>query len=338
MLNELKEFEAYVKTPKSLSPRVMPLMLTDHFSEKDEYLIGIEEIMTVIARGYLFSKGHQVYNQEGQVNEKLIEDAIELLHRWTGFSDTKYMQRTKNTQLEAWMKSNSVTDGWLKKYWVFQFQNYEVKKNSKITKKALEKKIEERWNALENKWNYSLNSTMDYAAAKITYRNIIANALEMGSLKNRYLVVKRSEEQVGKKFKTSERKPFRYLTDKSGRAGTTDMKIIKVITTYLLNKEKHPMGQNEIWIKSSELSRWYGQDDGKNGLRSWYPENVTSKGEDVYTFKNIQRKYTKVIINQEYLKEYDFHIIDPKDAKLYQGTHWILEDCGHGLENCWNIK
>ena len=31
MLNELKEFEAYVKTPKSLSPRVMPLMLTDDF-------------------------------------------------------------------------------------------------------------------------------------------------------------------------------------------------------------------------------------------------------------------------------------------------------------------
>ena len=107
MLNELREFETYVENPLSLTPRVMPYMLTEHFSEKAPYLNGLEDIMTIIARGYLFSKGHKVYDAENRINEELIEDAIELLHRWTGFSDTKYRMRTDNPQLTKWMKKHS---------------------------------------------------------------------------------------------------------------------------------------------------------------------------------------------------------------------------------------
>ena len=336
MLNEFREFEAYVENPQSLTPRVMPHMLTEHFSEKYPYLNGLEEIMTVIARRYLFSEEHQVYGVENQLNEKLIEDTKELLHRWTGFSDTKYRKRTDNPQLEKWMKVHSVTDSWLKQYLAFQFQEY--KKKSKKTKEELDKMTDERWNKLEGKWNYSLNSPMDYEAVKITYNNVIANALEKGPLRNRYLVVKRCEEEVGKKFDTEKRKPFAYLTDKSGRQGTSDVKIIKIIAAYLINREIHPAGQSEIWIKSSDLSRWYAQDDSKNGAGAWYPDNVTWNKKEVYTFKRFQRKYTKVIINQEYLKEYDFRVVDSVEAKLYKGTHWILEDLGHGLKECWDIK
>lgn len=337
MLNEFKEFEAYVTKPESPTPRVQPLMLTDYFSEKN-YLIGIEEIMTIITRGYLFSKEHQIYSGDGQINENVIEDAIELLHRWTGFSDSKYRKRTENAHLDKWMKKHSVKEGWLKKYWMFHFLAVEGKKQSKLTKKALVEKGEERWRKLEEKWTYSLNSSMDYSAVKITYKNVIANALEKGSLRNRYFVIKRREDQIGKKFKKSESKPFSYLTDKSGRQGTSDTKIIKIVATYLMNKENHPDGQNEIWIKSSDLSRWYAQDDAKNGLKSWYPKNVTWKGKPVYTFKNLFRRYTKVVVDQEYIREYDYHIIDSKDAELYRDTHWILEDAGHGLNACWIIK
>lgn len=354
MLNELREFETYVENPLSLTPRVMPYMLTEHFSEKAPYLNGLEDIMTIIARGYLFSKGHKVYDAENRINEELIENAIELLHRWTGFSDTKYRMRTDNPQLTKWMKKHSVTDSWLKQYWMYQFQEYKKKSkksnkteklvkssDSEDSKKAQDKLDEltnERWDELERKWNYSLNSSMDYSAVKITYKNVIANALEKGPLRNRYLVFKRNEKQVGKKFKKSESKPFAYLTDKSGRQGTSDIKIIKIIAAYLINEENHPVGQSEIWIKSSDLSRWYAQDDSKNGAGSWYPDNVNWKGQEVYTFKRFLRKYTKVIIKPEYLKEYDFQVIDPADAKKYQGTHWILEDLGHGLKGCWDIK
>lgn len=349
MLNELKEFEAYVTNPTSSTPRVMPKMLTDHFSEKDEYLIGIEEIMTVIARRYLFSEAHQVYDQDGKLNKKVIEDAIELLHRWTGFSLTEDRKRTENPEnpdLEKWMKEHCVEAGWLKIYWTYHFQEFiknkeEEKKLAEVTEER-EKKLaeitEKRWNKLEKKWNSRFNSPMDYAAVRITYKNVIANALEMGPLRNRYLVVKRSDEQDGKKFRKSDKKPFRYLTDKSSRKGTSDTKIIKVIATYLINKENHPANQNEIWIKSADLSRWYAQDDTNNGAESWYPKNVTWNGENVYFFKRLQKKYTKVIINQEYMKAYDFNIIEPKEEEKYQGKYWILEDCGHGLENCWNIK
>lgn len=338
MLNEFKEFEAYVTNPESSNPRVQPLMLTDHFDEEGKYLIGIEEIMTVIVRGYLLSKGHKIYSKDGQLNEKLIEETQELLHRWTGFSDSKYRTRTKNARLDKWMQENAVEDGWLKKYWMFQFLAFEKKKKSKKTQDEIVKKAEERWEKLEEKWNYSFNSPMDYSAAMITYRNVIANALEKGPLKNRYLVVKKSVEKTDDDKKSKKEAWYKYLTDKSSRHEESYMKIMKIIATYLINKENHPVGQNEIWIKSSDLSRWYALDDAKNGLKSWYPLNVTWNGHPIYTIKRFRAKYTKVIVNQEYLEKYDFRIIDPKDAGKYRETHLVLEDIGHGMKNCWNIK
>lgn len=66
MLNEILEFEAYVKSPESEKPRIQPKLLTNNFSE-DGNLFGIERILIVIARGYIFSKCHQneIYNSDG---------------------------------------------------------------------------------------------------------------------------------------------------------------------------------------------------------------------------------------------------------------------------------
>lgn len=324
MLNEFLEFKAYVMNPESATPRVQPYLLTQHFHD-DNYLIGIEEIMTVIARAFIYSEGQKIYGKSGEVNEKLIHDTIELLHRWTGFSDTEERKRTKNTRLDEWMKEHSVEDGWLKRYWLFQF-------DAKGGKKA------ERWDELQKKWNKSLNSPMDYSSSKITYKNVIANALEKGPLRNRYLVVKKSEEQVGKKIKAKDNKRFKYLTDESHRQETSDMKIMKVIAAYLIHQEYHPEGQKEVWIKNSELSRWYALDDGKNGKEAWYPTDAFWNGKPIYTHHNLKGSYTKVVVDQDYLLKYDFHIIDIEDADQYKDTHWILEDLGHGLKNCWGIK
>lgn len=53
MLNEILEFEAYVKSPESEKPRIQPKLLTNNFNE-DGNLFGIERILIVIARGYIF--------------------------------------------------------------------------------------------------------------------------------------------------------------------------------------------------------------------------------------------------------------------------------------------
>lgn len=44
MLNEMLEFEAYVKSPESEKPRIQPKLLTNNFSE-DGNLFGIERIL-----------------------------------------------------------------------------------------------------------------------------------------------------------------------------------------------------------------------------------------------------------------------------------------------------
>ena len=332
MLNEFLEFEAYVTNPESESPRVQPFMLTEHFDEEN-YLNGIEEIMTVIARAYLYSDNRKIYDKSGRVNEKLIHDAIELLHRWTGFSDSDIRKQSKNSKLDKWMQENSFVDGWLKMYWMFQFGNKIVKKNPKLKEEK-----EKRWKQLEKKWNERFNSPMDYQAGRITYKNVIANALELGPLRNRYLVVKKGSEQLGQKVKANDDKRFKYLSDKSRRQTATDMKFMKVIATYLIHQEQHPIGQKEVWIKNSDLSRWDALDDSNNGSVTWYPEDVLWNGIPIYTRSSLRGSCIKVKVNPDYLQKFDFHIIEPENVEQYKNTHWVLEDLGHGLKDCWGIK
>ena len=332
MLNEFLEFKAYVTEPQSKTPRVQPNFFTDFFCDQNN-LIGIEEIMTVIARGFIYSKDKYVYDEFDRVDEKTVDDAMELLHRWTGFSDYENRKRTDNSDLDKWMKKNSVVDGWLKIYWLFWF---DAKKGK--DKKLSEEEKNKEWNKLEKKWNKRFNSPMDYYAGRITYKNVIANALEKGPLRNRYLVVKKSTDQVGKKVKKSDDEKFKYLIDRFGQQITTDMKIMKIICAYLIFREFHPKGQKEVWIKSSELSRWYALDDGKKGSAKWYPECAIWNEKPIYVLNKVKGNHTKLIVDSEYLKTFDIRIVDSKDAYQYKDTHWVLEDLGHGLKECWNIK
>lgn len=54
MLNEKAEFEAYITNPESSSPRIQPKLLTGNFST-DCGLYGIEQILVVLARGYILT-------------------------------------------------------------------------------------------------------------------------------------------------------------------------------------------------------------------------------------------------------------------------------------------
>lgn len=240
------------------------------------------------------------------------------------------MSRTKNPVLDQWITEHFFVDGWLKQYWMYQLNNAQ----SELTPEERDN----RWKKLEKQWNERFNSSFDYYSYRITYKNVIANALEAGPLKNRYLVVKKDELQLGKKVKEKDKKRFDYLYQSTKNTPVdTKMKIIKLIAAYLIRQENHPEGQKEVWIKNSELANWYGLDDGKNGNITWYPKRLSWNGKSIYTRKIIKGSYSKVIINPDYLKKFDFHIIEVTDAAEYRDTHWILEDKGHGLSDCWNI-
>ena len=97
MLNEYKEFESYVSNPTSKNPRIQPKLFTGLFDDEC-YLIGIEQIMTVIARNYIFSNKDE--KTKDFVDEQTRNEAIEILHRWTGFSDIEERSRTENVILD----------------------------------------------------------------------------------------------------------------------------------------------------------------------------------------------------------------------------------------------
>ena len=325
MLNELLEFKAYVTDPESETPRVQPYLLTDYFDESAN-LIGIEHIMTMIARAFIFSNKKTVLDEV--ISQEVVDDTIELLHRWTGFEEDNKIERSPNARVDKWMKKNSVVDGWLKKFWMFQAKKGKVSSEEKAI-------VDKLWDTLEKKWNERLNSGFDYSANMITYNNIIANALEIGPLKNRYFIVKKDSQSSKKTVK--ENNKFKYLTDKSRRHEASYMKIMKIIAAYLLNLRYHPEGQKEVWIKNVELANWYGLDDGKNGSETFYPKNVTWNEKHIYITRKLIGNYTKLLVDQEYLNEFDFQIIDAKDADKYKETHWVLEDLGHKLVGCWGI-
>ena len=113
MLNEILEFEAYVKSPESEKPRIQPKLLTNNFNE-DGNLFGIERILIVIARGYIFSKCHQneIYNSDGMVNNELLNDTRVILQRWCGLILMNLVYRLTGRVFQIGLKNiQKRTDG-----------------------------------------------------------------------------------------------------------------------------------------------------------------------------------------------------------------------------------
>ncbi|MBQ3035690.1 MAG: hypothetical protein IJD31_02050 [Lachnospiraceae bacterium] len=332
MLNEVLEFKAYVTNPESDNPRIKPKMLTNSFSDTYE-LNGLERILTTVAREFLFSyfadKKNELISEPG---EHMIETVTYILRKWCGFNNPKVENRDdfkektiiptvqSNAAVQKWFDDYPEADGWLRKYWIYHFK----KKN-----KSKDIKPEQLWNRVEEERSGSLESPNDFRAKKITYKNVIANALEMGPLNNRYLVFKKD-----KKTETvEEKKRFDYLFEVAEDANkpnfNTKQKFLKSIAAYLIFREYHPKGQQEILIRHGQLMNWYGDDDAGYDMDEchtrfrWKGKAIISRGTTIYGSK-------KLIVAPEYLEVFDYQLINESQIEEYWEKYWILEDGGHG--------
>lgn len=210
MLNERAEFEAYITNPESSSPRIQPKLLTGNFST-DCGLYGIEQILVVLARGYIFDtyREDEIYS-DGFVRPELLSDAKLFLQRWLGFhfdhADSPESNPTSRRQTSNGTDYFRVADGWFKKYWMAHCE-----KNEK------EKEI--LWKNLESKWTETL-SVNDYRENQITLNSVIAQALNRGSLKEQYLIFRKDPSGTPVKNK---KERFSYLY--SLKAGNESMKL-----------------------------------------------------------------------------------------------------------------
>lgn len=325
MLNEKLEFEAYVTDPESDTPRIQRYLLIGKFS-KEGNLYGLETILTVIARGFLYAKAGNddpAVAGEGPYSEEMIHAAIRVLARWCGFSSGEEKEADQqNSCLQTWFEKYPEADGWLEKYW----KHYCKSKHS-----------EELWKEYEEKWKRSLNSG-DYRFNKISYQNVIANALEMGPLRIRYLVFKKDENAVEERKKPDIHYLYEIQEGERSPQKSTITKFLKNIAAFLILQTYHPENQKEVLLDRRRLLNWYGQDDQKNDTSIWYLSHFLWHGDPIFwrsdTWMNLN--FIKFGVNPEYLKHFDFKLIEPKSEdelktyiKEYGDRYWILKDTGH---------
>lgn len=325
MINELLEFESYITSPTSDTPRLQSKMLTDNFSSTGN-LYGLEHIFTTIARGFIFGDFYDtgMQSKDIMVNDALIATVGNILFSWLGFECVKDYIGDANA-INKWNKKYPQADGWLKKY-------YEKHCDKKDKAKRFAK--------IEEKWTESLQG-FDYRLNVVSINNIIANAIELGPLREQYMVIKKDSALV-KSAKLKDRFQYLFSLDESNEGAKPQEKtverFIKNIAAYLYFMGNHPKGQKYVLLDRIQLLCWYGLDDNKNEADSWYFKRfLFDKGykkEPIMTALSYDRgwNFIKYMIDNDFIAKYDIKLIDAeKKESVDKEKYWIIKDNGHGV-------
>lgn len=319
MINELIEFKSYITTPTSDAPRLQPKMLTDDFGSTSN-LYGLEHILTIIARGFIFGN---FFDADGMISDKLITTVENVIFSWLGFECAKKYEGDVDA-IEKWNKKYPQADGWLKKYYV----------------KHCPKKDKENWAKIEKeRTKYLLGG--DYRLGAVSINNIIANALELGPLKEQCMIIKKSSASVKSK-KLKDRFQYLFCLDDGNKAAKPQKKTVerflKNIAAYLYLKENHPVGQKFVLLDRIQLLCWYGLDDNKNEADSWYFKRfLFDKGnskEPIMTATSGDRgwNFIKLMIDNDFIEKYDISLIDATAIdSVDRDEYFIIKDNGHGV-------
>ena len=325
MLNEILEFESYIKTPTSDNHRLQPKMLTDDFGSAGN-LYGLEHILTTIARGFIFGNFYDTdkVSDDGMISNNLIATVDNILFSWLGFECAKDYVGDADA-INKWNKKYPQADGWLKNYY-----------EKHCTKKDKAK----RWAKIEEERSKYLMGE-NYRLSVVSINNIIANALELGPLKEQCMIIKKDSVSV-KSTKLKDRFQYLFCVDESKKAANPQEKTVerflKNIAAYLYLKENHPEGQKFVLLDRIQLLCWYGLDDNKNEADSWYFKRfLFDKGnskEPIMTAMSGDRgwNFIKLMIDNDFIAKYDIKLINADEIEsVDKEKYWIIKDNGHGV-------
>ena len=163
--------------------------------------------------------------------------------------------------------------------------------------------------------NFSKNNKIN-SVHKITFDDIIAEALCRGNLKKWILLYKNIELSDV----TVNGKKLDFVKDKENGPKNWD-RVLKIMSCYLINK--YYSGQNENVIKWSDIGNWLG-------MKSFeYKKDVKKlefKKMIIFEQKNISG-IIKIKPNEEFLKQFDFKIIE-EGSEIYDDGYVYCEDQG----------
>lgn len=325
MINELKEFEAYITSGAFDTPRLQPKMLTDDFGSTGN-LYGFEHILTIIARGFIFGDFYDAdkVSDDGMISDNLIATVGNILFSWLGFECANDFTGDVDA-INKWNSRYPQADGWLKNYYV---------------EHCPKKDKEKRWAKIEEeRTKYLLGG--DYRLGAVSINNIIANALELGPLKEQCMVIKKDSVSV-KSTKLKDRFQYLFCIDESKKAANpqerTVERFLKNIAAYLYLKENHPVGQKFVLLDRIQLLCWYGLDDNKNEADSWYFKRFLFDKCDskvpIMTAMSGDRgwNFIKLMIDNDFIEKYDIKLINADEIEsVDKEKYWIIKDNGHGV-------
>ena len=325
MLNEILEFESYITNPTSDTPRLQPKMLTDDFGSTGN-LYGLEHILTIIARGFIFGDFYDTdkVSDDGMISNNLIATVDNILFSWLGFECAKDYVGDADA-INKWNKKYPQADGWLKNYY-----------EKHCTKKDKAK----RWAKIEEERSKYLMGE-NYRLSVVSINNIIANALELGPLKEQCMIIKKDSVSVKSK-KLKDRFQYLFCLDESKKAANPQEKTVerflKNIAAYLYLKDNHPKGQKFVLLDRIQLLCWYGLDDNKNEADSWYFKRFLFDKCDsrvpIMTAMSGDRgwNFIKLMIDNDFIAKYDIKLINADEIEsVDKEKYWIIKDNGHGV-------
>ena len=325
MLNELCEFKSCIDDPTSDTPRIQPKMLTDNFSSTGN-LYGLEHLLTTIARGFIFGDFYDAdkLSDDGMISDNLIATVGNILFSWLGFECAQDYVGDADA-INKWNKKYPQADGWLKKYYM---------------KHCIKKDAVKRWVKIEEERSKYLMGE-DYRLSVVSINNIIANALELGPLKEQCMIIKKDSVSVKSK-KLKDRFQYLFCLDESKKAANPQEKTVerflKNIAAYLYLKDNHQDGQKFVLLDRIQLLCWYGLDDNKNEVDSWYFKRfLFDKGnskEPIMTAMSGDRgwNFIKLMIDNDFIAKYDIRLIDAAAIdSIDKDKYFIIKDNGHGV-------
>lgn len=325
MINEILEFKSYITYPSSDTPRLQPKILTDDFGSTGN-LYGLEHILTTIARGFIFGDFYDAdkVSDDGMISDNLIATVGNILFSWLGFECAQDYVGDADAIIK-WNKKYPQADGWLKAYY-----------EKHCTKKDKAK----RWAKIEEERSKYLMGE-DYRLNVVSINNIIANALELGPLKEQFMIIKKDSVSV-KSVKLKDRFQYLFCLDENKKAANpqerTVERFLKNIAAYLYLKDNHQDGQKFVLLDRIQLLCWYGLDDNKNEVDSWYFKRFLFDKCDsrvpIMTAMSGDRgwNFIKLMIDNDFIAKYDIKLIDADEIEsVDKEKYWIIKDNGHGV-------
>lgn len=186
MLNEIEEFKAYTEKPVYKCSGKRDLSFLERFSfEMIMDFIGLNRVLTIIARGYMFRNGNPD-----------IEYARRALCAWCSIPDKKTAAPKEEWQFRTDFRDlhdefpelvDKKGQGWFYRH-VHKIEKFITKNNDMMSKttlskaEPLRKKFDSAWRDKVKQFQISLYSSDTKGAWVLRFDDILADALELGLL------------------------------------------------------------------------------------------------------------------------------------------------------------